>query len=309
MFHSFIDSSTHYFTYYIHWFHDAWVHWFAGSSTHHLHSLIHWLDWFTDSLYTSLMQCSTASWIRWCIDSLNHWWSLTHQFLLAHRFIDSLIHWFIDPLVHSVSCAWIFSCHFKRISTSICSFADAPHNLINSLLLHRTNFPIGHWFLIYSHFLFSKLPPRRVPGTVWYTTSWAISWNNVVFSRVLIEIKFSLDFLSSELDGIFTMPWMSALTPGCGVDHRRAQGAQGAQGTQGAQGAESKSGAGTGRARSSTRSRSQGGGITLQATTKATGDRRTSVQKPKSQPEPVEPTEATKPTAKQTEESKWKAAS
>ena len=32
------------------------------------------------------------------------------------------------------------------------------------------DFPVGHWFPIdpYSHILFSKLPPRRAPGTAWF---------------------------------------------------------------------------------------------------------------------------------------------
>ena len=81
------------------------------------------------------------------------------------KFIDSLVHWFVEFLIH-----WFIQgavhgfFRFIVISTTICSFVDAPHNFDTSLLLHRKNFPIGHW---YSHLLFSKLPP--LAGTIWYT--------------------------------------------------------------------------------------------------------------------------------------------
>ena len=55
----------------------------------------------------------------------------------------SLIHLFIGSLIHSVSCAWILSCPFIGISTTICSFVGAPHNFKTSLLLHLESFPIG----------------------------------------------------------------------------------------------------------------------------------------------------------------------
>ena len=43
---------------------------------------------------------------------------------------------------------FLLSCHFIGISTSMCSFVDAPHNFNTSLLLHLKNCPSGHSFLI-----------------------------------------------------------------------------------------------------------------------------------------------------------------
>ena len=77
--------------------------------------------------------------------------------------MTSLIHWFIGSSAHlfidSFICTRILSCHFVGISTTISSFVDAPHNFNPSWSLHLKNVPIGH-------VLFSKLPPRRVPGTI-----------------------------------------------------------------------------------------------------------------------------------------------
>ena len=101
------------------WFNDSWSHWFIGSMIDSLviDLLVHW---FMDSL------------VHWFVDSFIHW------------FIASLTRWFIDSLIHSASCAWILSCDFVGISTTICSFVDASHNFNTSLLLHLKNFSIGH---------------------------------------------------------------------------------------------------------------------------------------------------------------------
>ena len=108
--------------------HGSVVHLFNDSI---LHSLIHWI---IGSLIDALVTES-------CNDSL------------THRCIGSPVYWFMDSLVYSVSCAWILSCHFLGVSTTVCSFADAPHNFNSSLLLHRKSFRIGHWYLIvFSYF-------------------------------------------------------------------------------------------------------------------------------------------------------------
>ena len=91
--------------------------------------LIGWLiGWLVDSSSDSLIHCFVPSSVHWFTDSLIHW---------------SLIHLFIGSLIHSVSCAWILSCPFIGISTTICSFVGAPHNFKTSLLLHLESFPIG----------------------------------------------------------------------------------------------------------------------------------------------------------------------
>ena len=99
----------------IHWPTDYWL---IHSSLHDLskftHSLIHWI---MDSWIDALVHWIFVSLIHWFIDSLT-----------SH----SLTHGFIVSLVHSVSCAWILSCHFSGISTAIWLFVDAHHFLIYS---------------------------------------------------------------------------------------------------------------------------------------------------------------------------------
>jgi hypothetical protein len=73
------------------------------------------------------------------------------------------MHQLIGSLILSVSCAWILSCPFIGISTTICSFVDALHNFNTSLLLHLKSIPIGHFPPIVA--FFPKLPPRHGPGT------------------------------------------------------------------------------------------------------------------------------------------------
>ena len=85
---------------------------------------------------------------HWFIDSVIHWF--IH--LLICCFIDPLIHWCGESLTHwFIQWAVHGFFHLMGISTtmcSICSFVDAPHNFNTSLLLHRKNSPIGHWFPI-----------------------------------------------------------------------------------------------------------------------------------------------------------------
>ena len=98
------------------------------------------------SVIGSLIQWVAESSVHWIIGSLNHWF-VDYIGSLTHWFTHSLSR-FIGALVPSVSCAWILSYHFIRISTTMCSFVDAPHKCNNWLLLHRQNFAIGHWFLL-----------------------------------------------------------------------------------------------------------------------------------------------------------------
>ena len=116
----------------------------------------------------SLLSCLVDSLIHWLIDSsfdsLVHCFILSSVHSLLYRFIGSVAHRFIGTMIHSVSFAWIVSCPFIGISTTICLFTDAPHSFNTSLLLRFRNFPIGHLLPIEVLFC-SKPPPRRLPGT------------------------------------------------------------------------------------------------------------------------------------------------
>ena len=65
------------------------------------------------------------------------------------------------------------SLNFIRISTTICTFVGAPHNLNNSLLLHRTNFAYrslvshapqraGHYLVDTAHHRITNEPSHDV---------------------------------------------------------------------------------------------------------------------------------------------------
>ena len=118
------------------------MHWFVGSLFHWaIDSLIHWF---------------TESWVHCCIQSLIF-------YSLNHELIDSLIYWFIDSSIHRFMgslVGWFIDSFFigslihrfigslLHISTTTCSFLDAPHNFNRPWFLHLKNVPIGHWFLI-----------------------------------------------------------------------------------------------------------------------------------------------------------------
>ena len=126
----------------IHWFNDWLTHWFT--------TLIHWI------INELLM-------FYWYIEDSNHWpiGSLTHCFpesvthwpiaSFTHLLTDLLVHWFCDKLIHCSTGSlipWESSIigSFIVISTTICSFLDAPCSFNTSLLLHHRNVPIGLWF-------------------------------------------------------------------------------------------------------------------------------------------------------------------
>ena len=70
-----------------------------------------------------------------------------------NSFTGSSVHRFIASLLHSCSCAAILSCHFIGISTTVCSFADAPHNF-NTFRLFLTRLCIVGLGLGHSSALF-----------------------------------------------------------------------------------------------------------------------------------------------------------
>ena len=102
-------------------------------------------------------------------DSLIHWFvgSMIHWFIggsLLHWFSDSFVHWFIGSLILSINCAWILSCHVIGIQQPL------AHSLLHLTTAAPCCFYTSKTFLqssSYSRFIFTKLPPRRVPGTTW----------------------------------------------------------------------------------------------------------------------------------------------
>ena len=181
----------------INWLASSWIHWFIDSLSHWLtdsrtvlqsfidslihrltKSIMHWfivslshrfIDPFIDSLNHRFIDSYSfiGSLVIWFVDSMIHWfiasfilWSIDSW---TYWFIASLVHQFIGSVVHSLSCAQVLSFnflsfHFIGISTAICSFVDAPRNFNTSLLLHRINFPIGHWFPINNHVFETSAP-------------------------------------------------------------------------------------------------------------------------------------------------------
>ena len=148
----FVDSFIHCFT-------GSMIHWFIASLTHRcIDSLFRWfIDSRNHGFMGSLVRRFTDSLVHWVIHSLIRWFadSVVHCFdaSLMHWFLDSLTDWFfIDSLthrpngslIHSVSRAWLLSCHVISISTTMCPFVGALHNFNTCLLLHAKTFPIGN---------------------------------------------------------------------------------------------------------------------------------------------------------------------
>ena len=153
------------------------IHWFIDSLSHRfiIHSMIHSL---IHCFVGSLVRSFTEFLVHWFVDSLVHWLldslSLCFVALVVDWFIGSLIHWLTDSLVHD----------FRLIG----SFTQFCTDLLMSFHWHLNNHLLIRWctsqlqhfivsashkllcrpLLSCSHVLFSKLPPRRGPGTTWY---------------------------------------------------------------------------------------------------------------------------------------------
>ena len=94
--------------------------------------------------------------------------SLLHSIIMSiidsliHCFTESSVHWFNGSLIH-----WFIG--------SIGSQPPFAHSLMDLATSTAYGFCISRMFLqaidSYSHFLFSKLPPRGGPGTIWYVYS------------------------------------------------------------------------------------------------------------------------------------------
>ena len=132
----------------VHWKTDSLLHRLFDSSTHIIHLLIRCfpdslVHWFTDTLTHSFSDSLNHRFIDWCNDWLEN--RFTESSILwfidssTDQFTPSLIHWCIDSLVHSVSCpCW---CHFTRVSTTICSLINAPHNFTVQRVCIANAFP------------------------------------------------------------------------------------------------------------------------------------------------------------------------
>ena len=102
---------------------------------------------------------------HWIIDSLHHWCIGS----LAHRLTKSFIHWLIDSLAHAVSCAWILMSFHSHLNHHLLIRwrTSQLEQLNNSLLLHRTNFPICHWFPISASYFRNFCPGMGRALLVW----------------------------------------------------------------------------------------------------------------------------------------------
>ena len=155
----------------IRWFSDSLRLWFTGSLTHWivepLNPLVHcFLDSVIRWFIVSSIQFFIGSVIHWVIESLTKNWRFIGSFWifeslkLIHCILDSVVNWFVGSLIH-----WLLlnSSTIDPLSRwcTIRSFLGAPHNFNRSWFLHRKNFPIGYWFLIYPFHVFRNFRPGR----------------------------------------------------------------------------------------------------------------------------------------------------
>jgi hypothetical protein len=185
--HWFTDSLAHWcIDSLFRWFIDSLVCWFIGSLIHwFIGSLIHWFIWLIGSslIHWFIGSIRFSRWFIalllhwfigfWFIDSLSLWFIDSLQYFkhsLTHCFIASLLHWFTDSLIH-----WMMDSS-SDVFFHVISF-ESQQPVAHSLM-HLTNSTL-HCFCIskklsygpsssYSCFIFSKLLPRCVPGTIWY---------------------------------------------------------------------------------------------------------------------------------------------
>ena len=122
-------------------------------------SINQWINEWSPWFICSLIHWFIDSYVRWLVDSLGHCF-VASLVPLIHWFIRSSIQWFIHSVVHGFF--------------HVVSLASQPP--IGRSLMHLSQLqPLmasasqnrSHRLLVsYSHLLFLKLPPRRVPGTL-----------------------------------------------------------------------------------------------------------------------------------------------
>ena len=110
--------------------------------------------------------------------------------------------WCMDSLVvflHLVTSAWMLSCYFNCISTTICWFVDAPRTLSHSLL-------ISHSLL--NTLYFFETSAWHGPGTICYWWHFDVRWFHWI-SEVFVSC--------AVLEGIFlcTSSAVEGYSPHC----------------------------------------------------------------------------------------------
>ena len=113
-----------------------------------------WMDGWVDGLMYGWMDGWVDGWMYGWMDGC----------ILIYIIIKGSLVSLIHTAIHSAIPALIFSCRFMWISTTICSFFHAPHNL-NLSLPQITDIPTDHCFL--TAMFFVKTCPGAA-GQYWY---------------------------------------------------------------------------------------------------------------------------------------------
>ena len=105
--------------------------------------------------------------------------SFIHSF--SPSFLPSFLHSFIHAFIHSFRVSFRvipFGCIHPFIHCSS-SFHFIPCNFKSFIFNSFVSFQLTESYkqsVSYSHVLFSKFPPRPVPGTTWYLIFWIFSF-------------------------------------------------------------------------------------------------------------------------------------
>ena len=162
--HSFIDSFIHSFIHaLIHWF----IHSFIQSFVHSVvRSFVHS---FAGSFSHAFIRSFTHSFIHSVNHSINH--STIQSF--SHAVMQSFIRAFIRLCVRSFIHAFMQPFFHSIVHSIMQSFHSFRFSFVESLILKFFQLITNSYRLSpsYSHRLFSKLPPRRMPST---TITWCI---------------------------------------------------------------------------------------------------------------------------------------
>ena len=89
-------------------------------------------------------------------------------------------------MIHSVSCAWLLSCHVSGISTTIFAFIDVSYNFNTSLFLHLRNFLMGHILPIAVSFFRNFRPGacRAISGNCLYGSFLNWRYHCIILKRI-----------------------------------------------------------------------------------------------------------------------------
>ena len=144
---------------FVHCFIDSLIHWISDSFAYStISSLISFIPWFSVRFNGHwLVVCwwiIDEPFVSWTIESLTDWFVDSE----SHWFNDALIHWLTESFIDSIHS--IHSCQFISCHRAFLSLQASPQLFPAHKQVLQTN------LLHYSHVHFSKLPPRRVPGTI-----------------------------------------------------------------------------------------------------------------------------------------------